>query len=95
MGEPMLGRICAPQTLNATGFDIRAARNLSTRTLASPDDAARNIPKNTTVLISVVRDIDTNRKPAFWCAKLDHAASQTLTHVVISSTLSPRYITDR
>lgn len=75
--------------LPATGFDIRAPETY-------PDSAGitndiTQIPRNTTALISVVRDIPQTENLLFGTQNLiSHL--RNLTHVVISSTLSPRFI---
>lgn len=75
---------------NASGFDIRPADSYPVD--AGITDDVGNIPQNTTILMSVVRDIDQTEDLLFGTQNLI-TQLLNLTHVVICSTLSPRYIT--
>lgn len=90
MGEPMLAAL-RTAGLNATGFDIRAPETYPRG--AGITNTPHEIPQNTTVLISVVRDVPQTENLLFGAQNLI-TRLPNLTHVVISSTLSPRYITD-
>ena len=88
MGEPMLAAL-RTAGLPATGFDIRPPQSYPTGSGITNELA--QIPKTTTVLISVVRDIAQTEDLLFGTQNLiSHLPD--LTHTVISSTLSPRYI---
>lgn len=88
MGEPMLAAL-RNAGLPATGFDIRAPESYPKD--AGVTDDVDHIPSETTTLISVVRDIAQTDDLLFSTQNLI-AALPNLRHVVISSTLSPRYI---
>ncbi len=90
MGEPMLAALRAAG-LCATGFDIRAPESYPPG--ANITNSPAQIPQNTTTLISVVRDIPQTEDLLFGAQNL-LAHLPNLSHVVISSTLSPRYIHD-
>jgi 3-hydroxyisobutyrate dehydrogenase-like beta-hydroxyacid dehydrogenase len=88
MGEPMLAALRAAD-LPATGFDIRLPQSYPADLDITNDPA--QIPKTTSTLISVVRDVAQTEDLLFGTQNLiSHLPN--LTHVVISSTVSPRYI---
>jgi len=90
MGEPMLAALRAAG-LPATGFDIRDPNTFAADAGITNDPD--QIPQNTDVLISVVRDIPQTESLLFGSQNLIEKLPN-LTHVVISSTVSPRYIND-
>lgn len=89
MGEPMLAAL-RTAGCTATGFDIRPPNSYPAG--AGITDIVDQIPQDTTVLMSVVRDIAQTEDLLFGTQNLI-AHLPNLTHVVICSTLSPRYIT--
>lgn len=90
MGEPMLAALCAAG-FDATGFDIRDPSHYGTHSYTIANDPSK-LPAETEILISVVRDIAQTEALLFTDQALLNRLP-ALTHVVISSTLSPRYIT--
>jgi 3-hydroxyisobutyrate dehydrogenase-like beta-hydroxyacid dehydrogenase len=88
MGQPMLAALRAAG-LNATGFDIRAPETYPLG--AGITNNSAEIPQNTTTLISVVRNIPQTEDLLFGAQNLIKQLPN-LTYIVISSTLSPRYI---
>lgn len=86
MGEPMLAAL-QDAGIPATGFDVRV-KNASSITQNVAD-----IPKDARILISVVRDIPETNALLFDTQNLI-SVLPNLSHVVICSTLSPRYITN-
>lgn len=88
MGEPMLAALRAAG-IQATGFDIRSPDSYPAGAGITNDPA--DVPETTTTLISVVRDIPQTEDLLFGTQNLlSHLPN--LRHMVISSTLSPRYI---
>jgi 3-hydroxyisobutyrate dehydrogenase-like beta-hydroxyacid dehydrogenase len=90
MGQPMLRALLAAG-FDATGFDIRAFDTYDPilgRNAQSPSD----IPSDTQVLFSVVRDIPQTESLLFGRENLIHHLPN-LKYLVICSTVSPRYIT--
>lgn len=91
MGAPMLAALRA-NGFDVQGFDIRAPSTFGSLSDVMTDDPAQ-LASDTDVLISVVRDIPQTEDLLFDAqAVLDHLPR--LTHLVISSTLSPRYLRD-
>lgn len=89
MGEPMLAAL-HKTGFNVSGFDIRDPR--SYEDLAAPITSdPSEIPKETNTLISVVRDIAQTETLLFGQSRILETLPN-LRHIVISSTLSPRYI---
>ncbi|WP_286134769.1 NAD(P)-dependent oxidoreductase [Neptunicoccus cionae] len=89
MGEPMLAALCAAG-FDATGFDVRDPSHYGPDNRTITDDPEK-LPSDTKILISVVRDIAQTEALLFTDQSLLDRLPE-LTHVVISSTLSPRYI---
>ncbi|MBO9402429.1 NAD(P)-dependent oxidoreductase [Shimia sp. R9_3] len=88
MGAPMLAALRAAG-FDAKGFDVRPPSDfgaLAPHVLALPDFAAQ-----LTTLITVVRDIAQTDDVLFGAQNL-LAAAPNLSTVIISSTLSPRYV---
>lgn len=89
MGQPMLEALRAGG-FNATGFDVRPPSSYGSFASAMSADAGA-FAKNLTTLISVVRDIEQTDDVLFGAQNFVSRASH-LQIIVISSTLSPRYV---
>lgn len=89
MGEPMLAALLAGG-VNAQGFDIRVPHSYGDFGKYLTDQPAEVAP-DTRVLISVVRDVAQTQSLLFGEQGL-LARLPALEYLVISSTLSPRYI---
>lgn len=89
MGQPMLEalRACG---FDASGFDIRSPESYGVFKTAMSDDV-HEFAKDLTTLISVVRDIDQTEDVLFGEQNLVSRA-HGLQNIIISSTLSPRYV---
>lgn len=87
----MLAALCE-NGLNATGFDIRDPKSYTDLAAPITNDPAE-IPKDTNVLISVVRDIPQTESLLFTHSKVLDTLPN-LRYLVISSTLSPKYLAD-
>lgn len=90
MGQPMLEALCTGG-FNATGFDIRLPSSYGDLARFMSDDADE-FAQNLTTLITVVRDIDQTHDVLFGQQNFISRARH-LQHIIISSTLSPRYVT--
>lgn len=91
MGEPMLTAL-HKAGFTVSGFDIRDPSSyglIGPPITNSPD----LLPNDTTILITVVRDIPQTESLLFGAQNLLYYLP-ALTHLVVSSTVSPRYIAD-
>jgi len=88
MGAPMLAALRVAG-LDASGFDIRPPSEFGELTAVMTDDVAGFKDKIHT-LITVVRDIAQTEDVLF--GKQGFANAPRLTHILICSTLSPRYL---
>nr|WP_325251422.1 NAD(P)-binding domain-containing protein [Amylibacter sp.] len=91
MGEPMLAAL-RKAAVPASGFDIRDPASYGAFGGCITNKSS-DIPTDTTVLITVVRDIAQTESLLFGAQNLLHHLP-ALTHLVVSSTVSPRYIAD-
>lgn len=89
MGQPMLAGL-REGGFDASGFDIRPASSYGAFASAMTDDASKFV-QHLTTLITVVRDIDQTDDVLFGRQNLISRATK-LKHIIISSTLSPRYV---
>lgn len=91
MGEPMLAALIAAD-FAAKGFDIRGPKSYGVFG-KNMTDQPDHIPADTHILLSVVRDVPQTEALLF-----DNQALlkrlKSLKYLIISSTLSPRYIAD-
>lgn len=90
MGAPMLAALRRAE-FDALGFDIRPPGEFGDLAPVMSDDPSA-FAHDLDTLISVVRDIPQTEELLFERQKL--ATAETLTRVIICSTLSPLYITD-
>lgn len=86
MGLPML-QAMLDAGFNAQGFDVKPRVEMAGHMAETPQDFAKDL----TILFTVVRDIAQTEEVLFTSQALI-ANAPTLTHVVICSTLSPKYV---
>ena len=89
MGQPMLAALRAAG-LNASGFDIRSPESYGDFASAVTNDAV-GFAADLQCLITVVRDTAQTDEVLFGAQNFSENA-QDLEYIVISSTLSPRYV---
>jgi len=89
MGEPMLAALLAAG-FNASGFDIRTPASYGEFAM-NITDQPDSIPSDTKILLSVVRDVPQTESLLFGAQSL-LIRLKSLDYLIVSSTVSPRYI---